>query len=560
MLAGLALLSCLRATPVLAAGDAAVADPPAARGAMAPGLSATADGAQLIWLEPGGAQAVRLRTASYRHGLWSAAVTIVSRPLLVANWADTPVVAAAPDGALVATWAQTRAPGRSGYGLCHARSTDGGRTWAELGIVHDDDSDVEHGFASLAPLGAGLGVFWLDGRATAHQGPMALRVTTAGSNAAETSLVLDERVCDCCGTAAAAGSSGPVIAYRDRTADEIRDIWFVRRRGEGWSEPAPVHEDRWQITGCPVEGPAIAARGGVIAVAWFTAAGGRPTVKVAFSRDDGRSFDPPVEIDTADAAGGPFGRVAVALDDAANAVVFWSSASGSNRGPAIRCRRLGPTGKLGAPLEVARTSADRAAGFPRVVRVGEELLAVWTEAGEQTALRARRIPLANVPGLEGAVTSAAGDSPTPLPASVPFAANLPGGYSRSGPGGVVALDALRTGPVLVNFWATWCVPCRREMPLLAGLQQRFRPQGLTVVGIAVDDSAAAVADFVAKEKLPFAVALDSSEDCRDRFGVRSVPTTLLYDRHGKLVWFADGEIKAESPGFRLALGEAIAAD
>ena len=78
---------------------------------------------------------------------------------------------------------------------------------------------------------------------------------------------------------------GPVAAYRDRSEAEIRDIAVRRLVGGEWSEPVHVGEDNWEIRGCPVNGPALAARGEDVAIAWFTGAGGTAKVSVAFSAD-----------------------------------------------------------------------------------------------------------------------------------------------------------------------------------------------------------------------------------------------------------------------------------
>jgi hypothetical protein len=84
-------------------------------------------------------------------------------------------------------------------------------------------------------------------------------------------VLLDRRNCDCCQVAATRTARGPVVAYRDRTEDEVRDIAVVRRVNGAWTEPAIVHDDHWQIAACPVNGPALASRGDTVVIAWFTA-------------------------------------------------------------------------------------------------------------------------------------------------------------------------------------------------------------------------------------------------------------------------------------------------
>lgn len=108
---------------------------------------------------------------------------------------------------------------------------------------------------------------------------------------------LDNRVCECCQTSAAVTSDGPIALYRDRSQSEVRDIYIVRQVNGSWSAPQAVHADNWQINGCPVNGPSVAAAGRCVVVAWFTSVGDTPRVKVAFSEDAVASFNEPIQID-----------------------------------------------------------------------------------------------------------------------------------------------------------------------------------------------------------------------------------------------------------------------
>jgi len=172
-----------------------------------------------------------------------------------------------------------------------------------------------------------------------------------------------------------------LVAYRDRSADEIRDIWVTRRDAGGWSAPQPVHVDNWHITGCPVSGPSLAARNSHVAIAWYTAAADSPRVYVAFSEDAGTHFGPPVRIDE----GNALGRVSVALLADGSALAAWLEASGKDA--FVRTRRIPIGGAPEAAITVARTSAARASGCPRVVTSGRTTLIAWTEAGTTPQVR-----------------------------------------------------------------------------------------------------------------------------------------------------------------------------
>ena len=250
-----------------------------------------------------------------------------------------------------------------------------------LGKGNDDATKTEHGFVSLVNDRGQVRAFWLDGR-DRTTGGQALR-TAAVAAQPSASERLDERVCDCCHTSAAQTEDGPIVVYRDRSKNEVRDISIVRRAEKGWTAPRPVASDGWRIAGCPVNGPAVAARGKTVAVAWFTAARDEPKVEVAFSGDSGATFDRPIVVDSA----GPLGRVGVELDGD-EAIVLWAATEG--KAPSIRLRRVSPSGKLGPPSVVAPTSVARTSGFPHIRRAGLDLAIAWLEPSSPA--RSRRSP------------------------------------------------------------------------------------------------------------------------------------------------------------------------
>ncbi|MEA2491288.1 MAG: hypothetical protein QOH21_3080 [Acidobacteriota bacterium] len=315
------------------AGPGAVPSP-AGVDAAQPFLSTTADGRVLLsWLEPVGEKQVALKFATFDGGRWSAPRTIASRADLFVNWADFPSVVADAKGTLFAHWLQKSSAGTYSYDVHVTSSSDGGKSWRADRLLNTDGKQAEHGFVSIVPLPkGGVGALWLDGRAMAggehgghggHAGhgggEMMLRYANldAGLNVSGESQ-LDTRVCECCATSMTMTAVGPVAVYRDRSAEEIRDIGVVRRTGAKWTAPALVHRDGWKIKGCPVNGPQLDARGNGVAVAWFTAAAS-PRVNVAFSRDAGATFGTPVRIDS----GNPAGRVDVLMLANGSALVTW---------------------------------------------------------------------------------------------------------------------------------------------------------------------------------------------------------------------------------------------
>ncbi len=363
---------------------------PAGPGALAPNLTAAPGGRALLsWLEPREAESSVghvLRMASVEESGIGAAQDLAAGSEFFANWADLPAVAMGGDGVAVAHWLEKLGQATYAYGAQLAA----GPSWQRLGLLHDDASPTEHGFVSYAPVAGGLQAFWLDGRKMIDDPPgdMELRTTflKAGHPAAP-SQSLDERVCECCATDAALTADGPVVVYRDRSDSEIRDIAVVRATADGWSEPALIHGDGWQIHGCPVNGPAIAADGDHIALAWFTAAKGQAKVQVVHSTDGGATFGAPVLVDDAQ----PLGRVDIAMARDGGAVVSWLGSS--DNGAEIRWRPISADGVAGPVRMVSTTSASRSAGVPRMIRRGDELLFVWVEDEESARLRAGLLAL-----------------------------------------------------------------------------------------------------------------------------------------------------------------------
>lgn len=100
-----------------------------------------------------------------------------------------------------------------------------------------------------------------------------------------------------------------------------------------------------------------------------------------------------------------------------------------------------------------------------------------------------------------------------------------------------SLDSLRGKVVLVNFWATSCVTCVKEMPQLVATHEKFKQRGYETLAVAMSyDTPAYVANFAASRKLPFKVALDGTGEVAKRFGdVRLTPTTYVINKRGEIV-------------------------
>ena len=362
---------------------------PAAAHSGQPQLSSLGDRVVLSWVERTGETAA-LRFAERIDGGWSTAQTVASGADWFVNWADVPSVVPLQHESMAAHWLQKSAASTYAYDVRLAFSRDRGRTWSPSVTPHHDGTQTEHGFASLFPMaGQGLGLAWLDGRQMkqgakegSDAGNMSLRgamFAPDGSQASE--VLIDDRVCECCPSAAALTADGPIVAYRNRTSDEIRDIYIARLVGGTWSEPRAVHNDHWRIAACPVNGPALSARGRDVAIAWFTGVGDQGHVYSAFSSNAGETFGQPIRIDDV----GAVGRVDVELLADGAAAVTWIEFA--DQRSTFRIRRAEPNGARSASLAVSAIASGRSSGYPRMARRGEQLIFAWVEAGDRPQVR-----------------------------------------------------------------------------------------------------------------------------------------------------------------------------
>jgi len=358
---------------------------PAAAGSAQPQLSRSDRGIILSWVERNGKRAT-LKYSERTPTGWSASRAVASGDDWFVNWADVPSVIRLADATLVAHWLQKSGPGTYAYDVRLSHSKDEGKTWSPSFRPHSDGTKTEHGFASLFQMpGAGLGLVWLDGRAmkpeaehgghgAADAGSMSVRFATFDRDWKQTAEVpVDPRVCECCPTTAVVTAEGPIAAFRDRTEQEVRDIYVARFENGKWTEPKAVHGDGWTIPACPVNGPVLSARGRDVAIAWFTVKEDQGRAFIAFSRDAGRTFAAPIRLDDSVA----LGRVDVELMPDGSAVASWLEFA--NQRAQFRVRCVEPSGAKSPAVTVSGLAGDRESGYPRIARHGDELVFAWTE-------------------------------------------------------------------------------------------------------------------------------------------------------------------------------------
>ena len=370
---------------------------PAGANSSEPQLSVSSRGILLSWIERVGTT-TSLKFAERTASGWTQPVTAASGPNWFLSYADVPSVQRMASGTLVAQWLENTDPQIEAYNLRMSYSKDDGKSWAAPFLPHTDNTRSQHGFASMFDLpGNGFGVIWLDGRNSAFNfddpetGTMELRYAAFDSNMKQTGdIEIDHRVCECCQTAAAMTADGVLIAFRDLTPEGVRDIGVSRLDGSKWTPTTIVAADKWQIDFCPVNGPALSARGRDVAVAWFTVKNDLGQAYAAFSSDAGRTWTAPLRLDDA----GSLGRVDIEMLDDGTAVASWVEyAEGKTD---LRLRRIDRSGGRSMAQPIVAVSGGRASGFPRMARQGDDVIFAWSESGENDETGALKVSTAIV--------------------------------------------------------------------------------------------------------------------------------------------------------------------
>ncbi len=335
-----------------------------------------------------------LMFSKIENDVWSQPTEIARGSDWFVNWADFPslVVYKNNEQYMAAHWLQKRAEGTYDYDVHISQSKDGGKTWGKSFIIHTDGVAAEHGFVTMLPQDNGkIFATWLDGRFTktedienshddhGHGGGGGMTLRTASfdidGNLFE-EKELDHRICDCCQTTAIISSHKTLVAYRDRSVDEIRDISFVQKTNGNWSSPSVVHADNWKIAGCPVNGPALGNHKNDIAIAWFTNPEEKPKVNVSFYNNENTSFGKPIRIDE----GNPLGRVGIELFEDF-AMVSWLEQVGENA--EIKLAQVFPNEEKVKKITLVKSSTSRRSGFPQIEKTEDKIIFAWTVSDDE---------------------------------------------------------------------------------------------------------------------------------------------------------------------------------
>ena len=318
-----------------------------------------------------------LKYSKFNGTNWTAPTEIISGSDWFVNWADFPAIAE-NNGSILTNVLQKSAEGTYTYDIRLQLFSKQKNTWENNILLNKDGKKSEHGFVSILPYNNdSFFVTWLDGRTLVdvpkENEQMTLRAAFIDAEGEiSNDILLDDRTCECCNTAATITANGPIVAYRDRSDTEIRDISIVRFVNGNWTAPKNVYQDQWKIPGCPVNGPAIDSFNGAVALAWFTAENDNPRIQVSFSEDQGKTFGLQYRVDS----GNAIGRVDVVMIDQNNAVISWMEPDGIDT--LIQVLKVSSNGEKNTPITITKTRSERSSGFPQLELVGDTLYVAWT--------------------------------------------------------------------------------------------------------------------------------------------------------------------------------------
>jgi hypothetical protein len=347
---------------------------PSGSGSLQPNWSIAPDASAIFsWIEPSKDGSFALRYSVRHAGAWSPATTIAAHRHFFHHPAEVPEVIALAGGHWLAHWVEAPEDGSDAEYVYVSSSTDGAH-WTMPLQAHHDHSAVQHGLASMIANPDGTAsIFWLEAL-KGEDAPVSLKRTLVDVSGKEIrEETIDGDVCGCCPTAVAKTSKGLLVAYRDHTKDNIRDIAVTRLENGHWSPGKIVHADNWEIEACPTNAAAVAAKGDHVAVAWYTDAQDSHRDLMAFSNDSGSSFTKPVTL----SIGHAFGYTSLALDEDGGAIVSWLEQS--PEGARVLVRRVTAAGTAGPVVEVAK-GGKMALGYPKLFHDANDTFIAWGDA------------------------------------------------------------------------------------------------------------------------------------------------------------------------------------
>ena len=343
-----------------------------------PNLVSNGDNLTLSWISSVEDTHADLFYSEYINNKWSVPASIASGSDWFVNWADFPAHAV-NENLILTSYLKKSDTGTYNYDIFLNLETLSGKIKKNF-LLNTDGIKAEHGFVSMIPSNnKGFFITWLDGRNTvtitneSHHKAMTIRfaeITSIGEIINETEL--DATTCDCCQTSIALSNEGPIVVYRNRSEDEIRDIYITRYRNGIWEHPIPVYNDGWKINGCPVNGPKVVVNKTTTAVAWFTAADDNPKVNLSFSISDKDEFDLPIQLNDLDA----IGRVDVAFINSKEVLVSYMEFDDNDT--YLKVKKVSVEGEVSKAFIISKIDSGRDTGVPQLEVMDNIVYLVWT--------------------------------------------------------------------------------------------------------------------------------------------------------------------------------------
>ena len=344
-----------------------------------PSLVSNNGNLSLTWISSDEDMNASLNFIQFKNEGWTNPLRLADGSDWFVNWADFPTHAISGDKVL-SSYLKKSASGTYTYDVFLSLHKLSGEKVKEDFILNTDGFKAEHGFVSITSNNSeGFLITWLDGRNTVENDengnhkPMTIRfaeITNDGNILNETEL--DSSVCDCCQTSMTYTNRGPLVVYRDRTEEEVRDIYVTRKIDKVWENPISVHDDGWVIYGCPVNGPKVVSSSNNIAVSWFTVSDGIPKVNLSFSESYGSSFGNPIKINDFNA----IGRVDTAFLNEKEVIVSYME--GDDDGTYLRIKKVAIDGTVSKPVTISKIDGGRGTGVPQLEVLEDEIFIVWT--------------------------------------------------------------------------------------------------------------------------------------------------------------------------------------
>ncbi|MGM0546163.1 MAG: hypothetical protein ACQEST_05515 [Bacteroidota bacterium] len=361
--------------------ESGLADNPASPNSLYPYLFSTDNELYMSWISENDDSSHSLNYARYAEGSWSEATTIASDSTWFVNWADFPSIIADENGPVAAHWLNKKPGGTYAYDV-NISAADSLENWNSAIVPHDDSTATEHGFASMIPWeNDTILAVWLDGRKTDGRSDdeyfdLDYAMTLRGAIIDRDGEVLqdfliDDTVCDCCPTSLIKTEKGAMVAYRNRTNNEVRDIYTSQFDGKKWSNPKTVYEDDWEIGACPVNGPKLAAEDSLVALAWHTGANDEPTSKFSYSTDGGDTFEDPTSLNSDTS----LGRVDI---EVVNGEIFVSWMEKNEKETVLNLASFDRNQQIQETQKVTALDESRNTGFPQMEQLNGNLIFAWT--------------------------------------------------------------------------------------------------------------------------------------------------------------------------------------